>query len=49
VREKGTGRELDRQERSFTPDVGQDVLPERPLTIGPGYTPNPDAGSERAK
>jgi hypothetical protein len=31
-----------RVERTFTSDLDQDMLPEAPLTIGPGYTPNPD-------
>ena len=28
----------------FRSDIGQDILPERPLTIGPGYQPNPESG-----
>jgi hypothetical protein len=28
--------------RTFTSDLDQEMLPEAPLTIGPGYTPNPD-------
>jgi len=30
--------------KSFRSDIGQDMLPERPLTVGPGYQPNPDSG-----
>ncbi|MCP4326992.1 MAG: hypothetical protein GY791_00950 [Alphaproteobacteria bacterium] len=30
--------------KTFRSDIGQDSLPDRPLTIGPGYHPNPDSG-----
>jgi hypothetical protein len=34
--------------KSFRSTMGQDVLPKRPLTIGPGYQRNPaDAGAEQ--
>jgi hypothetical protein len=39
-----TGAELARYERSFTADVGQEVLPATPPVVGPGYQPNPEAG-----
>lgn len=35
-----TGRVLEARSRSFRSDVGQEVLPERPLTVGPGYHTN---------
>jgi hypothetical protein len=33
------GKELAHYERSFTPDVDQDTLPQKPLVTGPGYQP----------
>lgn len=36
-----TGEVLERSSRTFRSEVGQDVLPERPLTRGPGYHRNP--------
>jgi hypothetical protein len=38
----GDGRLLASYERTFKSDLDQSVLPEKPLTIGPGYTPNPE-------
>ncbi len=38
-----TGNELARYERTFTSDVDQAVLPDRPPVIGPGYQTNPEA------
>lgn len=29
-------------EKSFTSQIGDSVVPEKPLTIGPGYFPNPE-------
>lgn len=43
VREKATGRTLQHIEYSIRSDVDQSLLPDRPLTVGPGYAPNPDA------
>lgn len=37
------GTEVGRLERTFTSDLDQEANPVRPLTIGPGYTPNPEA------
>jgi hypothetical protein len=37
------GDKIARLERTFRSDLDQEASPERPLTIGPGYTPNPDA------
>ena len=37
------GQELQRIEKKFRSEVDQTILPEKPLTIGPGYTPNPEA------
>jgi hypothetical protein len=28
--------------RTFSSDLDQEMIPDAPLTIGPGYTPNPD-------
>jgi hypothetical protein len=42
VRESGTERELARLEQSFKSDLDQSILPERPLTVGPGHAPNPE-------
>ena len=36
------GKELQRIEKKFHSQVDQSILPEKPLTIGPGYTKNPD-------
>jgi hypothetical protein len=41
------GKALQTIEKTFTSDVGQESLPERPLAIGPGYQKNLD-GSESA-
>lgn len=38
----GDGRLLASYERTFKSDLDQSVLPPAPLTIGPGYTPNPE-------
>jgi hypothetical protein len=37
------GKELQRVDKLFRSNIGQDLLPEKPLTVGPGYTPNPSA------
>jgi hypothetical protein len=37
------GKELQRVDKVFRSNVDQSILPEAPLTIGPGYTPNPNA------
>lgn len=31
--------------QEFRSQVGSDIAPDKPLTIGPGYTPNPAAGN----
>jgi hypothetical protein len=36
------GKELASYTRSYHTDVDQASLPDKPLVIGPGYTPNPD-------
>jgi hypothetical protein len=38
------GTQIASYTKAFRSDIGQDMLPERPLTIGPGYQPNPDSG-----
>jgi hypothetical protein len=42
VRAPGDGRLLAKYERTFKSDLDQSMLPDKPLTIGPGYTPNPE-------
>jgi hypothetical protein len=46
VRLLEAGRETGRIERTITSDLNQDMLPDAPLTVGPGYTPTPDAGTK---
>ncbi len=36
------GKITARLERTITSDLDQDMIPDAPLTIGPGYTRNPD-------
>ncbi|MEZ5842910.1 MAG: hypothetical protein R3D27_04170 [Hyphomicrobiaceae bacterium] len=43
LKEAETGREIYRLEHRVHSELDQDVLPEKPLTVGPGYTPNPDS------
>ena len=40
------GQITGRVARTFTSDLNQDMLPDAPLTIGPGYTPNPDLSTK---
>lgn len=35
------GKITGRLERTITSELDQDMIPDAPLTIGPGYTPNP--------
>jgi hypothetical protein len=44
-----TGAEIARIERTFTSDLDQEMSPQVPLTIGPGYTPNPAAAGSSAQ
>ncbi len=37
-----TGREIERQEKGLKSSVAPEAMPKKPLTIGPGYNPNPD-------
>jgi hypothetical protein len=38
------GSEIERLERIYRSQIDQETqMPEKPLTIGPGYTPNPEA------
>jgi hypothetical protein len=39
------GEALQTIEKTFTSDVGQEALPERPLAIGPGYQQNLDGST----
>lgn len=43
VLEAGSGKRLARYERAFTSQADQSWLPEKPLVVGPGYQPNPEA------
>jgi hypothetical protein len=36
------GKELQRIEKPFKSNLDQSILPDKPLVVGPGYTPNPD-------
>ena len=40
------GTEVQRVETSLHSDLDQSILPEAPLTVGPGYAPNPAAATE---
>lgn len=37
------GSLIETHRKTYSSKIGSEVLPSRPLTIGPGYTPNPDA------
>ncbi len=38
------GSEIERLERIYRSQIDQETqMPEKPLTVGPGYTPNPEA------
>jgi hypothetical protein len=38
------GTEIEKLERKYRSEIDQTLaLPEKPLTVGPGYTPNPEA------
>lgn len=41
--ESPTGEVIETHEKTFTSNVDQAVMPLKPLTVGPGYTKNPDA------
>ena len=36
------GKVIETIDKTFRSDVDQSVLADKPLVIGPGYTPNPD-------
>lgn len=36
------GEVIERLERTFKSDIDQSIMPEGPLVIGPGFTPNPE-------
>jgi hypothetical protein len=42
------GRITGRVARTFTSDLDQEMLPSAPLTLGPGYTPNPELSKKAA-
>lgn len=35
------GETIETHEKTYRSKIGSDVLPDRPLTVGPGYAPNP--------
>jgi hypothetical protein len=37
------GKVIQRLERTFKSDIDQSIMPDTPLVIGPGYTPNPES------
>ena len=39
------GALLETLTRSYTSQIGQEINPDKPLTVGPGYHPNPEAES----
>jgi len=43
------GTELQRIDKKFHSQLDQSILPPAPLTIGPGYTENPDLAPEPGK
>lgn len=40
--DKEAGEEIERQEKSLKSGVAPRTMPDQPLTIGPGYHPNPE-------
>jgi hypothetical protein len=42
ILDKPGGEVIQRLERTFKSDIDQSILPEAPLVVGPGYTPNPE-------
>lgn len=38
----GDGKTLEMHEKSFKATIDQSVLPDKPLTVGPGYAKNPE-------
>jgi len=42
------GRELQRIEKPFKSSLDQAMLPDKPLSVGPGYAPNPDLQTKDA-
>ena len=45
----GQGKELERIDKKFRSQLDQSRLPDAPLTIGPGYAPNPQNAPDAAK
>jgi hypothetical protein len=37
------GQVIQQLERTFKSDIDQSVMPDTPLVVGPGYTPNPES------
>ena len=42
------GKEIEKIEKALVSEIDQTVLPEKPLTVGPGYTKNPEAEAPAA-
>lgn len=49
LKEPGTEIVIGELNKSMHADVDQDVLPDKPVTVGPGYHRNPEAGPEPFK
>jgi hypothetical protein len=45
----GQGKELARVDKNFRSQLDQSKLPKAPLTIGPGYAPNPQTAPDAGK
>ena len=45
----GQGKEIERIDKKFRSQLDQSRLPDAPLTIGPGYAPNPQNAPDAAK
>lgn len=43
-----SGKEIEKIEKPLVSEIDQTVLPEKPLTVGPGYTKNPEAEAPAA-
>ena len=41
--EDPAGAVIETHEKTYSSKIGSDVLPDKPLTIGPGYTRNPES------
>jgi len=44
LRDRDTNAVLETHERAFRTNIEPDVMPKKPLTVGPGYRRNPETG-----